>query len=95
MASDFHFGPYTRYSGIPFQPGQEHLLQSGPFNWGQRNVTVTAHPFDLSTAIDRRLRVIDIQSYWSAPNHYIRFRVRNVGTEPIMIYYIYIGGTAP
>jgi hypothetical protein len=95
MASTFHFGPYTYYTGTPFQPGQEHTWRGGPYDWRQKTVIATAHPFDLSTAKDRRLRVVSIESFWSAPYHYIDFTVRNVGTELTMIYYVYIGGTAP
>jgi hypothetical protein len=93
MASVFHFGPYEWYKGTAFLPGQEHTWWFGPFDWRQKAVVITAHPFD-ATGSNRRLSVTYIDSQ-TTPDRYINCRIRNIGPDPIYIYYIYVGGTAP
>jgi hypothetical protein len=74
-----------------FQPGTQVRWAFGPWNWAVNGVVVTAHPFDLSTA-DRALVVTEVRLR-SRPGQpvgqkFVEATIRNVGTDPVVIYYI-------
>lgn len=93
MASVFHYGPYGFYIVNGFYPGQEQPFGIN-IGGGNSTVTVSAHPFPYSTATNRRLQVTNLQSVWAGGEEYsTQCTIRNVGTDPIYIYYVHIGGT--
>jgi hypothetical protein len=81
-----------------FQPGTEVTWWFGPWPWIKKGVAVTAQPFDLSTA-DRALAVTEIRvrTVPAQPtgDEYVYATIRNVGHDPIVIYYISLIEIAP
>jgi hypothetical protein len=82
---------YTHYNGTAFNPGATHTWTFGPWPWRQKGVVATALPFSLSTA-DRALTVSEVRLRTTpaqpAGDEWVEIDVRNVGRDPIVIYYI-------
>lgn len=101
MATVSHF-QYQHYApgspGFVLQPGGSHGWTWGPWPWAVKGVLVTAHPFDLSTA-NRALTVTDVQLR-TTPNQpvadkWLHATIRNVGSDPIVIYNVALDVIAP
>ena len=82
---------YEKYEPNGFQPGATVTWFWGPWDWQKKGVTVTAHPFDTSTS-DRALAVTEIRRHNTpasgAADKWVEATVRNVGKDPIYIYYV-------
>jgi hypothetical protein len=89
---------YTQYDGTSFPPGTTRTLAWGPWPWAVKGVIVTAHPFDLSTAY-RALTVDDIELRTTpatpVADKWLYATVRNVGSDPIVIWYVSLDVIAP
>lgn len=97
MATVSHY-EYTMFDGMPFNPGEVRSLTQGPWPWAVKGIVVTAHPFDLSTAF-RALQVTDLtlRTTPAQPvgDKWLDYTVSNVGSDPIVIYYIALDVVGP
>lgn len=97
MATVAHY-EYTLYDGNPFNPGTFKNLTQGPWPWAVKGIVVTPHPFDLSTSY-RALEVTNLKLRTTpaqpAADKWLDYTVRNVGSDPIYIYYIALDVISP
>jgi hypothetical protein len=97
MAAVSHY-EYTKYDGRFFYPGEARVLGWGPWPFAVKGVFVTAHPFDLSTSY-RALTVTDLELRTTPAqpvgDKWLYATVRNVGSDPIAIYYISLDVIGP
>lgn len=89
---------YEHYEPAGFQPGASVTWWFGPWDWIKKGVVVTAQPFDLSTA-DRALEVTNtwVRTTPASPtgDEWVYATIRNIGPDPIVIYYISLVEIAP
>jgi hypothetical protein len=90
MAQVNHY-EYHQYDLPPFQPGTARTRWYGPWPWTFKGVVVTAAPFN-AAADHRALEVTDVQvlSEPAEPSGdlYVSATFRNVGLDPIVLWYV-------
>jgi len=89
---------HEHYDPAGLQPGASVTWWFGPWGWIKKGVSVTAQPFDLSTA-DRALEVANVWVRTSPASptgdEWVYATMRNTGRDPIVIYYISLVEIAP
>ena len=95
MATVSHFFYYFYQPSLGlFQPGTSRTWMWGPWPWADKGVVVTAHPFNASTQ-DRTLMATDVKIRTIGYDYYLVATIRNVGQDPIMIYWVYLSVIGP
>jgi len=100
MAQVFHFGPYFWASDPGLTPGAQHSWSFGPNPGLSRSgLVATAHPepgIDQPIRQDRRLTVAMIQSHRTVTDqHFVHIFVRNVGSQPVGWYSLWLSAINP
>jgi hypothetical protein len=95
MAEVFHFGPYYWSSTPGLPPGAQHSWSWGPNpGFARSGLVATAHPeppIDGPTGQERRLTVTMIQSHRTPTDaHFVHVFVRNVGSQPVGWYSLWL-----
>jgi hypothetical protein len=95
MATVNHYFYYFYHPNLGlFNPGTARTWMWGPWPWSDKGVVVTAHAFNASTQ-DRALAVTDVQIRTIGYDYYLVATVRNVGRDPLMIYWVYLSVVGP
>jgi hypothetical protein len=95
LATVNHFFYYAYHPNLGlFYPGTARTWMWGPWPWSDKGVVVTAHPFNASTQ-DRALTATDVQIRTIGYDYYLVATIRNVGKDPLMIYWIYLSVIGP
>jgi hypothetical protein len=97
MATVSHYR-YDFYLPQGFQPGEERGWSFGPWNWGGKALAWTVRPFNLSTST-RTMAVTSVRARSTpgpiAGQEYVEVYVRNLGPDPIVIWYLWLGIIEP
>jgi hypothetical protein len=81
-----------------FQPGDVHTVRIGPWDgFIDKSLNFAVWPFDLSTAT-RSMEVVRVrtetrpvpQTGPSPPHHVVLVDVKNVGPDPIVIWFVFM-----
>jgi hypothetical protein len=88
---------FWRYDFLSnLQPGDVYGVRLGPWNFFEKSLNFTVWPFDLSTAT-RSMEVVRVRTETRpAPPmglspQYVFVDMKNVGPDPIVIWYLFVG----
>lgn len=89
---------YDFYVPEGFQPGDERGTAFGPWTWFGKAAVWTVQPFSLSTST-RTLEITHVRGRTApgepAGREYVYVYVRNLGPDPVVIWYLFLGVIAP